>query len=303
METVPISRPWAAWCWLASDDPQSSDNLDVSKELRELAWVQAQVSNVIEVSEIACNQSGELVTDEFRTTGKTSSAALPMIGRPMQRSLIRYTPPSTIFLASFNRSDPIERAAGMFKTQYPDAALRVVLGEWWAGHRRTWPISKQWASVYWYQCHDVLLPELLMQCDTWRGRKPTTRMALVVSADSSIRQLWLEILPQLGFQALAASNVDELPEGKVDVVFYDRAFTDLSCNFEGVGETDESMATDASSVSVLRKTFPDSKIVACFGFPRWNEVHRCIESGADIILGKPFQMDGLSTMLAQWLPT
>ncbi len=295
--------PWAAWCRLVSDDDRSAKKNNFSQGFRELAWVRGQVSSVINVADIACEFSSEVATNDAQATGKRSSNAMPMIDRPMQRSLIHpSTAPSTIFLASCNRSDPIDRAAAAFKVCYPEASLQVVLGEWWAGHRRTWPIAMESSSVYWHQCHDVLLPKLLKQSGQWESRQRESCMALVVSEDSSVRQMWLDVLPQLGFHALAASNARELPEGRVDVVVYDQVTNDSLRDSEALGEFDHRNTEDALGVAALRRTYPDSRIVACFGFPRWNEVSRCVDSGADIVLGKPFHLQGLSTMLAEWIP-
>ncbi len=276
MENSSQFPPWAAWYWLAADHSMPIENRDLSREFNELAWVRTQIANIIDVSDI--------------------SAATP-------KSLsLRSSSPSAIFLASSNRSDPIERAADELKARYPDATFRLVLGEWWTGHRRTWTVAKEWTSVYWYQCHDTLLPELLMPSADSIDRSSAIRLALIVSVDSSTRQMWLDTLPQLGFQVLAASDAGVLPEGKVDVVFFDPADNPRSIDPELSSETKKGAADDARTVTVLRKTYPNSKIVGCFGFPRWHEVSRCLESGADFIVGKPFRMAGLERMLATAFP-
>ncbi len=271
--------PWVGWCWLHPPDSKSREDSSFSDEFAELQWVRRQLSKVVEVMDIACSVSEKLIAESRSTSSlPLSKVRLPSPGLP-----ILATFPKTIFLASWNRSDPIERVTQALEEQYPEASLRVVLGQWWVGHRRTWPIATKWTCVYWYQFHDVVLPMLLLESEDWMKRGSTTKMALVVSDDSSIRRMWLEVLPRHDFQVLAASQVKGLPEGDVDVVFYEPPDNDA-----------------AGEIKVLRKTFPKAKIVACFSFPEWDQAKQCIDAGADIILGKPFQMEGLSSILADW---
>jgi CheY-like chemotaxis protein len=279
-DRLSLIPPWAAWCWLSPGASETQENPTFYDGLGELGWVRRQIASVIDVTDLVNPYPEKLESESV----STSDILRPLRKRPMHPPRIPSTVPKIVFLASAKRSDPIEQVAAAFEEQYPEASLQVVLGEWWVGHRRTWPIAKKWTAVYWYQCHDVVLPKLLSECEDWLSRT-TTKMALVVSKDSSIRRMWLEILPQQGFQAVAVSQRMELPEGSIDVVFYDQAESD-----------------SASDIAVLRKTFPEAKIVVCFGFPDWNQAKRCIEAGADVILGKPFQMEGVRAILAEWSP-
>ncbi len=299
-------RPWGAWCWLAANHGLHSKDREFSSEIGELDWVRQQLSQVIDILPVNFHSSDALIHQQ----NQGNLVSLPNSNRSSSLSFAPLTDPSIILLASANRSDPIDEAAKKLGLQYPKASIRLVLGEWWTGHRRTSPIAKELTSVYWYQCHDLLLPELLPNALPQGGvnielnneTRSRSRTALVVSDDSSIRQMWLEVLPSLGFQPLAVRDIAGLPQGQVDVVFYDQAFAATGREPHLQTELPSDATLDVDQIAILRRTFPSSKIVACFSFPRWIEVERCVKSGADFILGKPFRLEGINKALADRLP-
>jgi hypothetical protein len=109
--------------------------------------------------------------------------------------------------------------------------------------------------------------------------------------------MWLDVLPGLGFQSFAVCGTEALPEGQVDAVLFDPKDAQRQLDRETTAGDDLGKAALSESVAILRRTYPCSKIVVCLGFPRWDEVSRMIESGADLIVGKPFRLEGLSKIL------
>ena len=297
-----VVQPIAAWCWLASNDHELTENGSFSREKGELDWVRSQVASAIDVWEVKPIAPSVSNADSTRVSKQRGLSSPSILSHPMLRSLSPTEPPSMIFVASSNRNDPIDRAVAELKTRYPDAAIRLVLGEWWSGHRRTWPVAKDLVSAYWYQCHDLILPEILSANRIAMESSSIAGMALVVSDDSSMRQMWLDLLPGLGFQAFAAFDTDRLPEGKADVVIFDQADASRSSDLDSLVDTNNALAVHSEKVAVLRRTYPQAKIVVCFDFPRWNRVRSCIEAGADIIVGKPFRLEGLWSILNKSMP-
>jgi CheY-like chemotaxis protein len=280
MDKTSSISPWAGWCWLNPSDGESQEITTILNEFGELGWVRQQIARVIDTIDLDVPSSERVMSEapveslSLKTEAKSTSPRL----------WIPSTAPRTIYLASSNRSDPIEQIASAFEKRYPEASVQIVLGEWWTGHRRTWPLAAKWMSAYWYQCCDIVLPKLLSENkDRHIKSSSTSKLAFVLSEDSSIRHMWLEVLLQLGFQAVAASQRQGLPEGNVDVVVYD-------------SRDDDSL----SEVELLRRTYPDAKIAVFCGFPNWNQAKRCLDAGADGILGKPFQMEGFQSLLSDW---
>lgn len=212
--------------------------------------------------------------------------------------------PSVIFIASASRVDAITGAMERIVTSFPSVPVRLVLGEYWAGHRRTQPINldpKAASTAYWYQTHDLLIPTALdyiereAEARERPGSEPKTpddsqllpgRLrvsasngsghALVVSDHGENRRLWLDLLPSYGFQAVAAFGEQDLPEGRFDVVILD--------NFSDVGP---------EAVAKLRRVYPEAVLAAGFGFPTWSVVEPCLAAGIEVVFGKPFQPAGL----------
>jgi len=60
-------------------------------------------------------------------------------------------------------------------------------------------------------------------------------------------------------------------------------------------------------VRKLSRQFPDSIIVVTESFPRWETWNSLLDSGADLIVAKPFQLTGiydtLSTLCRTYSPT
>jgi len=284
--------PWTAWFWLAGWSKSEAINSDFPRDFQDLEWVRQQLGRVNDVVQVdreprnaTSNENDESASEQSRRQ------------RPAWASLSPPTPPSLVVLASASRSDPVEKALDELSKRYPDAKIRLLLGEWWAGHRRTWQLPSDVARVYWYQCHDVLLPEVMELVGASMELSTHVRQAFVVSDDSSIRQMWLEVLPTLGFQALGACDTNSLPEGMVDIVVLDQDRSEVDRPDRSPEDRDEAFSDIANDVTIVRRAFPQAKIVVCFGFPRWTEMHRCIEAGAELFLGKPFDLLGFGRIL------
>lgn len=287
-------EPWAAWFWLESFNQNEVMNYDFSKKMPELDWVRSQLANHIPTVVI---EGIDLVQ---RDPSEHSLVQEKRKSKPLKAWHVPTSSPTCVFLGSAARNDPIDAAIDHLRKLYPSAMIQLVLGEWWDGHRRTWPISTEYKKAYWYECHDSLIPELATVSHL-RRNEAVPRLALAISENSTVRQTWLDVLPSLGFQPLVARDTNSLPEGEIDTVILDllqqnsfTTSTDISAAQHGPVPSIESIA---SQVAILRQTYAKSQIVVCFGFPRWSEVSRCIQSGADLILGKPFRLEGLGKML------
>ncbi len=261
----PRVEPWIGWSWIAPKTGQEGKDAKFSRESSELEWVRQQLEKLIDVFQI----------DRAHRT----------------------TPPAMIVVASASRPDPIDEAIADLSQRFPTAPIRLLLGEWWSGHRRTWPLSSGITSLYWYQCHDVLLPQVMEFNGSLSEMSTQARSAIVVSSDSSIRQMWLEVLPSLGFHPLAVGSCHSLPEGAIEIVILDQV-SSKSPALNGLpSETNEDFDDIANEVAILRGAYPHAKIVVCSGFPRWTEVRRCIKSGAGLFVGKPCHWEGIGRVL------
>jgi hypothetical protein len=197
--------------------------------------------------------------------------------------------PTVVLLASCCRSDPLAEEAERLVRRFPRARVLVVLGEWWVGHRRTWRLPAAVTTVYWYELHDRLLPLFLdpplASGDSRAGSDAAVvdvggqfsrRSALVVSDQTESQRLWMDILPSYGFHVFASRHVDEIPAGHCELLISDPSFD-----------------PSPMEIAKLRHVYPAARLLACFGFPRWQRVAACLEAGADLISAKPFHLEGL----------
>jgi len=264
---------WTAWIRLGKTLESEAFSAGETPAIDELDWVRGEISKVVEVVDVR---------------------------KPLQT---RTTLPSIVYMASANRIDVIEQQLDEIRKQFPGVPIRFVLGQWWTGHRRSWPISAEISYAYWYQVHDTLFPELLTVKSISSESEPKPCSALVVADLSSTRQMWLDVLPTIGFNGLATADTAHLPEGNVDVVFLDQKGLETELNREQNAESstefDYDVEVDSNRVAVVRRAYPNATILVSIGFPRWQVVARCLENGADYIVGKPFQLEGIRSLLQQ----
>lgn len=262
---------WTAWIRFGTTLESETFREGEAPPIDELEWVRSEISKVVEVVDV---------------------------GKPLQTPT---TLPSFVYMASTNRIDAIEEHLDEIGKQFPGVPIRFVLGQWWTGHRRSWPITTEISYVYWYQVHDTLFPELLTAKNNLSRSEPKACSALVVADLSSTRQMWLDVLPTIGLKGLATADTAHLPEGKVDVVFLDQKGLETELkreqNAESSAKFNYDIEEDANRVAAVRRAYPNATILVSIGFPRWQVVARCLENGADYIVGKPFQLEGVRSLL------
>jgi len=182
-----------------------------------------------------------------------------------------------LYIASGNRSDAIASFASGVHNLLPESEYQFILGQWWAGHKRTAPLPQRNRSYYWHGLYDGLLKEMGVLA------KPTSQAesALVVSSNPDLRKMWSELLPKDAIQVVGLTDTLYLPEAIFRYIIVD-------------GDTTE----DCSSlVARLRRRYPQATLAVAWGFPEWSKTRQALELGADIVVGKPFRWDNFLNSL------
>lgn len=261
----------------------------------ELDWVNEQIKYVVgELVEAnwsyqnstlgsltSCSNAGSNVSMRVRATHRTDSDSLS--GRSI----------SHIYIASSNRSDDVVGIWQWATENYPGAEKQVVLGRWWPGHRRSWPL-RDIKTSYWYQCQDQLIPGLYESKrfdesvigDSRKEVGSSAKLGLVYAIDTTSRKFWSEVLPSMGYTPLAINQLESLPEGDVRLVLID-------------ADCAEENWQNGPSFKSLRTKYPRARIAGAWGFPEWTEVASLLGDSMDIVLGKPFDLFGLKKLLEQ----
>ena len=208
----------------------------------------------------------------------------------------------------------------------------VLLGDDWVGHRRTYPLPETLQTFYWYELYDRLLPWLVnaspaaptestsdsvnavgkrrssprvqrlidvsLSRDGKRKDGKTVsnalELALVVTETATTRQLWCEAFSRYKIQCVATTPADIEFWARPDVVVIDVESEPLVIRQR---QLDFGGGTKVSLVRKLAAQFPDAIIVVAVAFPRWENWKILKESGADILVGKPFQLAGIRSSL------
>jgi hypothetical protein len=195
----------------------------------------------------------------------------------------------------------------------------VVLGDDWVGHRRTFPLPETWLTFYWYELYDRLMPWLTNHA--WMDPVPSShdsaaagkrkvnprvqrlidtsiavdqriakavanpiKLALVVTETSTTRQMWCDTFSKLEIQCVATTpNQFELWITPEIVV------VDLESQPLAIREADFLTGI----VHKLANQYPSAVILVTDGFPRWDHWSLLLESGADLLVAKPFQLTGV----------
>ena len=206
----------------------------------------------------------------------------------------------------------------------------VLLGDDWVGHRRTYPLAESLQTFYWYELHDRLLPWLIdaspaasteSSADSANavGKRRTSprvqrlidvslsldgkrndcksasnpiELALVVTETAAMRQLWCEAFARYKIQCVATTPTFVDLWAKPDVIVIDIESEPLV-----VRQRQLDCGRTGCLVRKLAEQFPDSIIVVADPFPRWENWKILRESGADILVGKPFQLAGIRSSL------
>ena len=190
----------------------------------------------------------------------------------------------------------------------------VVLGEEWAGHRRTQPLAEGIVSFYWYELFDQVFPWLsaihsdavhlsvrrvdrIMDAAS-RSTAPgvSDTFALIRTDNATDSELWSDSLAQIGVLSL------DLPwNGRGARISPDVIIVDLEERPRAsLGQPNERMVRCIEEWSDLQNRFPHAMRVAVDSFPRWTDWKQLVEIGIDVLLPKPFSTFGLQWALQQW---
>ena len=240
---------------------------------------------------------------------------------------------SVLLFACEHRSDSTIDLVKRFDAKGISIPWGIVLGTDWSGHRRTLPLPEVWQTFYWYELYDRLMPwmrsvatpvsqlaeasvssaagkrkisprvqrwidasnQTLVQNGT--GHATTAQpMALVVAQTSETRQLWKDALGRRNLPCVAVnpSQLDLWVEPSIVVV-------DLDAQpLEQVTSGGEMVLTSQLELHErIRTLFPTALQVVPDAFPRWERWSRLQASGADILVAKPYYVDGILDTVLQ----
>ena len=209
----------------------------------------------------------------------------------------------------------------------------LVLGTDWSGHRRTQPLPDAWNTFYWYELHDRLLPwigqlaplmehsskQISQEAKSSPGRKPSVRvqrwidsmtiakgewanqgtkprLALVVVDQMETKQLWVDALGRHQIQTVCAAPEQTDFWIEPDWIVIDLAKPPRENTFDKSTHAMEgSSGSDRFEKALVRLAdqFPDSIKVVVDGFPQWDRWNDLQSMGADLMVAKPYNIEGL----------
>jgi CheY-like chemotaxis protein len=193
----------------------------------------------------------------------------------------------------------------------------LLLGEDWAGHRRTHPLSEAWPTFYWYETLDRLLPwfesthglqgctekkestgqrNVSLRVKRWleaigpseeRIALGTNRLALVVTESSANRELWLQTFADRQI-ACVATTPDQLNLWlDPDLIVVDLDAPPLAMSHALQVDTPNAIAPELELFQQLAAMHPKATRISINAFPRWSVWKSLMENGADLVLAKP----------------
>ncbi len=231
-------------------------------------------------------------------------------------------------------SDTLDLWHAIEQTDEPEKRARMVtvcglLGDDWVGHRRTFPLSENLQSFYWYEFYDRILPWLFSLSEPTQAasvRSPMNaagkrrisprvqrwidtslaierrtiggaavaksfKLALVVTETATARQLWCDAFSSQNVQCLATTPCNLKIWATPEVIVVDLESEPLAVREDSLRADHEARAE--TLVRQLVSQFPDAIILVTVSFPRWEAWDSLRECGADIIVAKPFQLTGI----------
>lgn len=186
--------------------------------------------------------------------------------------------PTHVVMAVHDRRPSLPIDFQAVRSMWPNAKPIIVLGEWWTGHRRCHPLPDDIPSYYWYQWWEDLHREfdnertidsgsqqlsIRLQRIVSRTTKPPQvserlRMALVTVDDAPIREMWMDILPTLGWQPVARTSDESIPRTSFEMAILDVGFKELRSeeNVEQSSRLIREISSRATSNIIVRDGFP-----------------------------------------------
>jgi len=185
-----------------------------------------------------------------------------------------------IVIASRYRSDAVVQFLNGLQKLIPSGHVTYLLGQWWAGHKRTFLLPNGHSAYYWYQLYDGFLNDLALL----HTSRPERESALVISTNPELRRMWTDSLPNESIHVTSLVERWSLPDSPFSYIIFD---ADIPTNLEPDSRGGEP-ESPTSFIRNLRRRYPNSTIAALFGFPEWSSTRGSLEAGADIVIGKPF---------------
>jgi CheY-like chemotaxis protein len=275
-----VSEERLLWISFASED------LDKEQQAEsELDWVRTRLESHFAVDILVVTQSSEAPIQISQYLDR----------RARDKHLSSSNVPTRVLVSSLLRSDPVAEVISTLKSGLPNCFVHCVLGQWWVGHKRTQPMPPGSSAFYWYELYDLLFPELKTQSqlpilsDVNAPGTVSFESALICSDNPELRRMWSELLQQDGIHAVALIDFDAVPESEFNYVLVD-VDSNHSAILSGTGNQQDGLS---KLVATLRKRCPRAVIATLLGFPQWQAALGALESGANIVAGKPCRISGL----------
>jgi len=269
-----MGREQIRWIGFASDQNEPETELD---------WVRTSL---------------ELQFNVVTTRIKQSSDAGTEVAQWLERNHLTNAA-SPVFISSRYRSDNLVEVINSLKSNLPACEIYCILGQWWVGHKRTLPLPSGNQIFYWYEFYDLLLPEMKksQQLAKLLGSATSNRVmsesALVCSNDSELRRMWGESLRHHDIHTVAIIDFDAIPESQFNYIL-----VDADSNQTPISSVDGNFLESLLRlVATLRRRYPKSIIATLMGFPEWQASQAVLQSGANMIVGKPCRVAGLVSSL------
>lgn len=239
---------------------------------------------------------------------------------PVKKSSLKKTAPKKANTTKVQAQSPTSLGPLDWSKQ---VSMACVLGEDWAGHRRTFPLPDSIESFYWHQWYDRVLPWVLWraqrieypgialrtarilhdadQFGLWRPLEQTqtnlgNKVAWVLSDQSFGSQMWYDAFEAYGVRAIGSGLGPTHCEFAADLVLVDQTAR-TGQEFSG-NQIAESLR---SIVARVRTAQPDAFLVVVDSFTQMDLWDALKQLGVDAIVDRPFSLPGLLCTWESWL--
>lgn len=200
--------------------------------------------------------------------------------------------------------------------------MACVLGEDWAGHRRTFPLPESIETFYWHQWYDQIIPWVRWRVErferpglgiriarvlngseqfaTWMGLQQTkktlgNRVAWILSDQSHGARMWHDAFESFGIRAIGSGVAPVNWAIRADLVLID------STSRTGRDATSSECSTSLRElIAQVRNDQPDAFLILIDSFSlmaRWD----CFWGlGVDAIVDRPFSLQGVLCSWEAW---
>lgn len=202
-------------------------------------------------------------------------------------------------------------------------SMACILGEDWAGHRRTFPLPESIETYYWYQWYDQVLAwvgwesasEQTLSSGLRVGRIETdadrflrwqkskqahamlsNKIAWVVSDQDSSVELLQESLESYGIRAIG-SRADQVP----GVFVADLVIVEMSSRNGSEFTCGEIHDAQKEFLTQIRRRQPGAFMVVTDGFVQMGRWESYRQLGVDAVVGRPWSLQGLLFSWERWL--